>query len=366
MAPDEGLGPLQRPLAELCCVNSECADSGRRDHGNLSVRTGKGGGYWRILYCRTCRAEFSERKGTALFGTKRRPEKILAVAEHLKEGCGIRKTSRRPSWTRSGHSWARSRRTATPRTQRTTARATSGITRRSTSTAAWSCRWSSASETARRFKRPSATSPSAPEAPPPALITTDDCNTYPAVLLEEDGEAVVPPRAGRPGRPRKPLKRWPEGSAYATVNKAYRNGRVAEVKRKLVHGTQADLAQALQESSASDTINTSFVERQNGSDRGQNARKRRKTLEFSKDLALHIAVGLWVVFCYNFHHLHRGLMLQLSDDSFLHRTPAMALGIAEQPLSVAEILSTQIVGFRPSFPATPADFRPRHAAGPAP
>ena len=200
--------------------------------------------------------------------------------------------------------------------------------------------------------------------PPP--ITTDDCNTYPAVLLEEYGEAVVPPRTGRPGRPRKPLKRWPEGSAYATVNKAYRNGRVAEVKRKLVHGTQADLAQALQESSASDTINTSFVERQNGSDRGQNARKRRKTLEFSKDLALHIAVGLWVVFCYNFHHLHRGLMLQLSDDSFLHRTPAMALGIAEQPLSVAEILSTQIVGFRPSFPATPADFRPRHAAGPAP
>ena len=25
-APDEGLGPLQLPLAELCCVHPECAD----------------------------------------------------------------------------------------------------------------------------------------------------------------------------------------------------------------------------------------------------------------------------------------------------------------------------------------------------
>jgi len=101
-APDEGLGPLQRPLAELCCVNPECPDSGRRDHGNLSVRTGKGGGCWRILYCRTCKTEFSERKGTALFGTKLPPDKIVAVAEHLKEGCGIRKTSRLTGVSKTG------------------------------------------------------------------------------------------------------------------------------------------------------------------------------------------------------------------------------------------------------------------------
>jgi transposase-like protein len=93
-SPDEGLGPLQRPLAELCCVNPECSDNGRRGHGNLLVRTGKGGGRWRILSCRTCKTEFSERKGTPLFGTKLPPEKFEAVAAHLQEGCGIRKTSR--------------------------------------------------------------------------------------------------------------------------------------------------------------------------------------------------------------------------------------------------------------------------------
>ncbi len=93
-APDEGLGTLQLPLAELCCVNLECTDVGKRDHGNLFVRTGKGGGRWRVLRCSTCKKEFSERKGTPLFWTRMEPNKIVAVAAHLKEGCVIRKTAR--------------------------------------------------------------------------------------------------------------------------------------------------------------------------------------------------------------------------------------------------------------------------------
>ena len=92
--PDAGLGPLQRPLAELCCVNPACADAGKRDHGNLSVRTGKGGGRWRVVLCKTCKTEFSERKGTPLWGSTMPPEKAEAIASHLKEGCGIRKTAR--------------------------------------------------------------------------------------------------------------------------------------------------------------------------------------------------------------------------------------------------------------------------------
>jgi len=92
--PDAGRGPLQRPLRELCCVNPKCPDKGKRGCGNLSVRTGKGGGEWRILRCSTCRVEFSERRGTALFNARVTQERIVSVAEHLKEGCGIRGTSR--------------------------------------------------------------------------------------------------------------------------------------------------------------------------------------------------------------------------------------------------------------------------------
>jgi len=88
------LGRFQRPVEELCCVNPECPDRGQRGLGNVSVRKGKGGGRWRVLRCSTCRTEFSERKGTPLWGTRMPPDKAEAIAKHLKEGCGIRKTAR--------------------------------------------------------------------------------------------------------------------------------------------------------------------------------------------------------------------------------------------------------------------------------
>ena len=186
------------------------------------------------------------------------------------------------------------------------------------------------------------------------------------MLLEQFGETVVPPRTGKPGRPRKPYKRWPEGSAYATVNKTYRKGRVAAVTRTLVRGTPQDLEQALAASTSSGQVNTAFVERQNATDRNNNARKRRKTLQFSKDLLVHVAVSWWVMCCYNFHQSHRSLRITMPDGSLLHRTPAMAAGLADAPLTVASILSTPLVGFVPPREPTPEWFRRRHEAGPAP
>ena len=137
------------------------------------------------------------------------------------------------------------------------------------------------------------------------------------------------------------------------------------MKRKLVHGTDDDLARALAASSASAKVNTAFMERQNGTDRTYNARKARKTYEFSKDLLLHVAVGWWVMLCYNFHHLHRGLLQRLADGSCLHRSPAMAAGLETKPLTVADIITTQIVGFTPPSVPTVPDFRQLHVSGPA-
>ena len=55
-------------LAHFCCLNSQCPDAGRRGAGNLTVtgRLGKSRQF-RLLYCRTCRDRFSERKGTPLY-----------------------------------------------------------------------------------------------------------------------------------------------------------------------------------------------------------------------------------------------------------------------------------------------------------
>ena len=47
-----------------------------------------------MVYCRTCKRSFSERKGTVLEQARLPDEKALAVLKHLREGCGTRATSR--------------------------------------------------------------------------------------------------------------------------------------------------------------------------------------------------------------------------------------------------------------------------------
>ena len=81
-------------LSPFCCLNSGCKLHGKRNAGNLYVRDRYGKQNLRLLCCRVCGSRFSERKGTALFGTKLPMEKSLSVLEHLHEGCGVRQTAR--------------------------------------------------------------------------------------------------------------------------------------------------------------------------------------------------------------------------------------------------------------------------------
>src|SRR5438270_5473781 len=82
-------------LSRFCCLNSRCPNFGRRDAGNLTVtgRLGKSR-QRRLLYCRTCKDRFSERKGTPLFDTRLSDDQAVAVLQHIAEGVGVRKTSR--------------------------------------------------------------------------------------------------------------------------------------------------------------------------------------------------------------------------------------------------------------------------------
>jgi transposase-like protein len=83
------------PIEHFCCQNSSCPDAGVRGKGNLRFR-GRGGKdkQIRMVYCGTCKVVFSERKGTVLEQSRLRPEKAVAVLQHLREKCGIRATSR--------------------------------------------------------------------------------------------------------------------------------------------------------------------------------------------------------------------------------------------------------------------------------
>lgn len=178
----------------------------------------------------------------------------------------------------------------------------------------------------------------------PALITTDAFQAYAPLLMAQYGVLVVPPPTGLPGRPRSPYLEWPQGSVYGTVCKTFKQGEVHQIRRELVYGSKQDLVAALAASSVSKQINTAIVERQNGTERTHNPRKARKTYHFSKSLLLHCAVSWWVLLCYNFHDLHRGLRIRLPDGHFQHRTPAMAIGLQPRPLSTIDLMRTQVLG----------------------
>jgi LacI family transcriptional regulator len=86
---------MEEDLARFCCQRPECPDYGKRGHGNLTVcgHYGKTKQF-RLLYCRTCKARFSERKGTPLYRSGLPPEKALALVEHLADRTGVRATAR--------------------------------------------------------------------------------------------------------------------------------------------------------------------------------------------------------------------------------------------------------------------------------
>lgn len=81
-------------LPHFCCQNVACPDFGKRGHGNLTVCGHYGPRRRRLLYCRSCHARFSERKGTPLFDTRLAEAKAVAILHHLAEGCGVRQTAR--------------------------------------------------------------------------------------------------------------------------------------------------------------------------------------------------------------------------------------------------------------------------------
>jgi transposase-like protein len=82
-------------LSRFCCQAPDCPDYGKRGHGNLTVvgHYGKAQQH-RLLYCRTCKARFSERKGTPLFGARLPDDQAIDLIRHLADRNGVRATAR--------------------------------------------------------------------------------------------------------------------------------------------------------------------------------------------------------------------------------------------------------------------------------
>lgn len=168
------------------------------------------------------------------------------------------------------------------------------------------------------------------------LMTSDEYPAYAGAILEAYGVVQEPPRTGRPGRPRKAKKVVPKELLYATVHKDKEQGRVKSVTRRIVFGTAEMLALALAMSLVSQTVNTAFVERHNGTDRNRNRRKVRKTYGFSKDWQVHEAMTYFTIYSYNFCWPVRTLRVKVGEKEYQKRSPAMAAGLADHVWSIQE------------------------------
>ena len=170
----------------------------------------------------------------------------------------------------------------------------------------------------------------------PRLVTSDEFDAYYSELLRQYGVWDQPERRGNRGRNPHPRLEPPEELLYATVHKTRENGTVVKVEPRLRFGTEERLAAALAASKSSDEVNTSFIERNNGTDRNQNKRKTRKTYCFSKVWEIHNAMTKFTMYSYNFCWPVRTLRIKVSERQYKEQTPAMAAGLANHVWSIAE------------------------------
>ena len=174
----------------------------------------------------------------------------------------------------------------------------------------------------------------------PALFS-DGYEGYEPAILEAFGHRYAAAKTGLTGRPRLDIMRWPQGLAYGQVIKSAKGQFSDGIHLKVIRGK----AQLLHTLSlwGYEKINTSSVERQNGTSRLHNQRKVRKTLAFSKSHWYHGWMSWLSVVQYNFCRAHGSLRMK-DASGFHHRTPAMASGLTHRIWSTRDWLLSPVLG----------------------
>jgi len=172
----------------------------------------------------------------------------------------------------------------------------------------------------------------------PDLFSSDQLNHYAHALLQVYGKPIRPLRKPGPGRPPNPRLVPPPDLLYVHVVKQYKQRRVVKVTRKVVFGDRERVEQVLAASPVSRTINTSAIERNNGTIRHMDARCVRKTHRFSKCVENHkdqLALTL------AYYHMCRP-HTTLTERHRQPTTPFMAAGLTDRVWTMGELLRFKV------------------------
>jgi hypothetical protein len=160
------------------------------------------------------------------------------------------------------------------------------------------------------------------------LFVSDELVHYKTVLREKFSIQVPVLPTGKRGRHSKGELILDEELDYAVVHKTRENGKVIKVEQKVVYGNPKRIEQKLQKS-VSNKVNTSYIERSNGTLRQLNSHLRRKSLTFAKEKDYFEAKIALIIYFYNFIRPHRTLSRN-QDKSYSERTPALCYGITDK------------------------------------
>jgi transposase-like protein len=170
------------------------------------------------------------------------------------------------------------------------------------------------------------------------LICTDGWSPYPNSIRRAFREKIK--RAGKRGRCA--LEVW-QDLHVGTVIKHTVNKHLKEVIRKMSHGSLEKATELLKVSNGGILLNTSFIERFNGTVRERLASMTRKCRHASSKLfAFH--TGMYLIGCsYNFCWFHQELSKSIEKGGLgMPCTPAMASGLTDHQWSLFELLSYKV------------------------
>ena len=164
----------------------------------------------------------------------------------------------------------------------------------------------------------------------PPLILIDDHFPYRQAILQVFGEIKHRRRKNGRGRIKYPRLKPPADLQVGVVKKIRDSrGNLLKVSTKALFGKKKEIVKRIQELGIGQKINTSHMERLNGTIRGQQARLARRTRNGSH-LEMMLQYSIWL--CrdlYNWTRVHYSL---------LDETPAMALALTGQVWTVLKYI----------------------------
>jgi hypothetical protein len=164
------------------------------------------------------------------------------------------------------------------------------------------------------------------------LFTSDELVHYETVLGEVYSEEIPVVPTGKRGRPRKPERKISPQLDYAVVHKTREKGRIKKVERRIVYGDEKRIDEKIAKSPGN-KINTSYIERVNGTMRQTDSHLRRKSQSFAKEMPHFKAKLAVIILVYNCIRPHNTLSKN-PNKTRTPRTPAMVAKLIEKNWTV--------------------------------